>query len=69
MFHHVASGFGLARLEISWLQARKGEHSRRVLELAEVTVFRENHSGGQRTDTRNREDGRINTADAVLDLL
>lgn len=69
MFHYVAGRFGLSRLEISWLQTRKGEHFRGILELAKVAIFREDHSGGQCADPWNREDGRVDAMDAVLDLL
>ena len=66
---HMACKFGLAGLEVTWLQAGKGEHLGGVLELAEVSELRKDNSGGQFANAGQREAGRVDAANALLDSI
>lgn len=63
MLNHVVGGFRLVGLEISGLQAGEGEHLGRILELAEITILREDDGGGRSSDAGGGEHGRVNTTD------
>ena len=69
MLNHVAGGFKLARLEITWFQTCESEHLGRILKFAEITVLRENDGGGRGTDAWDGEHGWVNTTDTFFDLV
>ena len=69
MLNHVAGGFRLAGLEIAGFQAGEGEHLGRILELAEITVLREDDGGGRSSNAGDGEHGRVNTTDTFFDLV
>lgn len=69
MFDHMACKFRLAGLEVTRLQAGKGEHLGGVGELTEAPQLGEDDGGGQFANAGQRETGRVNAANALLDLV
>lgn len=69
MLNHVAGGFKLAGLEIVRFQPRESKQLGRILELAEITVLREDNGGGRSADAGDGEHGWVNTTDTFFDLV